>query len=341
MKPRTSHVLICLLVALSACGGGQLVDESNSDDDQVATTQSLSEPTVPETTTTAAPTTTTTAPITTTEQARQDLPFTLSNANAGVLSARIEGTIEMTGLDVASAGLGEFSMTFTTSFDTRTGNSAFRMDMSAMLGELESAETEPFADMFAELFGEMEFRQIGDIAYLKFPFFGSMLGSETEWVSMPAEDGQSYTSDFETMPTDPYELLDAFASDGVTIEEVGSEHVNGVDAIHYRLSLDTEAMDLSDEEKAELAASGVFAEGVIPVEIWMSEDGYMIRMIMEIDGSGMDVPPEEQFDTMVLRYDMFDVNGDIDIDPPPPSQVTPIEDLEQTFFGFEEFGPEG
>jgi hypothetical protein len=67
---------------------------------------------------------------------------------------------------------------------------------------------------------------------------------------------------------------------------------------------------------------------VIPLDLWISDDGFMVRMIMEIDGSGIDAPPEESFDTMTLRYDFFDMNGEVVIEEPPASQVTAIEDLE-------------
>lgn len=340
MKPRIGYALACLLVVLSACGGGPELQESpapNADDERVTTTVPETETTVPDpaTTTSTAPSTTTSTTIQKIEESGPDPIFSLADAASEILSARIEGVIEMTGLDEASAGLSEVSMTFTTSFDTRTGNTSFLMDMSSMLDGLETDESDPFTDMFAEMLGEIEFRQIGETAYMRYPFFTAMLGSETPWVSMPADEGQSFSSDFETMPTDPYGLLDTFEWEGVTVEELGTETVNGVEAVHYELSLDVEAMDLSEEEKAELAASGVFAKGVIPMEIWISEDGYMVRMIMEIDGSGIDLPPEEQFDTMVMRYDVFDVNGEVTIDPPPDSQVTPIEELEQGFLGFD------
>jgi hypothetical protein len=40
-----------------------------------------------------------------------------------------------------------------------------------------------------------------------------------------------------------------------------------------------------------------------------------------------DAPLDEQFDFMTLRYDLFDVNGDVVVETPPSSQVTSVEDL--------------
>jgi hypothetical protein len=55
---------------------------------------------------------------------------------------------------------------------------------------------------------------------------------------------------------------------------------------------------------------------------------------MEIDGSSVDTEPGESFDLMLMQYDMFELNADIVIEPPPPSEVTNVEDLELSF-GFD------
>jgi hypothetical protein len=148
---------------------------------------------------------------------------------------------------------------------------------------------------------------------------------------MPADEGESFASDFEDIPTDPNQMMATFDEQGATVEEVGKENVNGVDATHYRVSLDIQAMDLTPEEQAELTESGILADGVIPLELWIGDAGYVVRMIMEIDGSGSDAPPAEQFDIMTFSYDFFDVNGDIVIETPPESEVTPIDNLEDPF----------
>ncbi len=72
------------------------------------------------------------------------------------------------------------------------------MDMSSFLDSVEIEGDDPFAEFAAGMLGEIAFRQIGDTAYVKFPFFTAMLGSETEWVSMPADEGDAFASDFET-----------------------------------------------------------------------------------------------------------------------------------------------
>jgi hypothetical protein len=317
--------LLCAALLLAACGGQDQAQEPTS------TTEAVTSTTATPDTTVAEPTTTTTeAPATTAPDADNGSLLASLDASTEITSGRLEGFIEMTGLDDSETGVSEATILFSTSFNA-TGDSTFLMDMSSFMGSIETDDSDPFTAIAAGMFGEMEFRQIGETAYVKMPFFTAMLGAETEWLSMPADEGESFANDFQTVPTDPNEMIATFDEQGATVEEVGKETVNGVDATHYRVSLDIQAMDLTAEERAELAESGIVADGVIPLELWVSEAGFVVRMIMEIDGSGSDAPTGEQFDTMTFRYDFFDVNGDIVIEVPPASQVTSIDGLEDAF----------
>lgn len=327
-------VLLAVLMLLAACGGAPGGAEGTTTIAEAETTMadagtSTTTTVAPDPTTTTAPSTTTTA-VPPAEGDAASLFASLQDGTA-VTSARMEGAIEMSGLDPTETGVSEATILFSTSFDTETGDSSFVIDMSSMMGDLAGETEDPFAGLAAGMLGEMEVRQIGDVVYLKYPFFTAMFGAETEWVSMPADEGEDFTADFETMPTDPADLIDSFDAAGASVETVGTENVNGVDATHYRLSLDISEMELTPEEEAELAESGIWAEGVIPMELWVSDAGFMVRMIMEIDGSGMDLPPEESFDFMSLRYDLFDINGDITVEAPPAADVTSLEDLEGMF----------
>jgi hypothetical protein len=322
--------LSCALLLLAACGSPQDQSAEQSTTSSTETSLATSTTSVPDTTV-PEPTTTTTSPNDDDGEGDTESLLSSLDASAEITSGRIEGSIEMTGLDDSTSGVSEGVILFSSSFDATTGDSSFLMDMSSLMGSIEADETDPFGQMAAGMFSDIEFRQIGDTAYVRFPLFTAMFGAETEWVSMPAEEGDDFASDFETMPTDPNELIATFDTQGASVEVVSNEAVNGVEAIHYRVSLDTDAMELTAEEQAELAESGIFGNSVIPLEIWISEDGYMVRMIMEIDGSGMDAPTDEQFETMTLRYDLFDVNGDVVIEPPPASQVTSMEELEGAF----------
>lgn len=340
---KTLVVLIALIAAAAAaCGASPATttvaaqpttttqgSTSTAAGTEATTTTAAPSTTAAPTTTDAGTTTTTEADATPTDSDELGLFNAALAASAEVTSGRMEGLIEMTGLDPAS-GLTEFSMPFGGAFDNATGNFSFYMDLSAM-AEAAGDEIPP---EFAELFGEMEVRQIGDRAYMKFGFFNMFLGAETEWLAMPADDGTTTAQDFTmTSPTNPSEFLGSFEGAGATVEVVGAETVNGVQATHYRAVFDTEALlaSATPEERAQLEAQGPLPADVLPLDVWISDAGFVVRFVMEIDGTGISTEPGESFESMTMRYDLYDLNEAVTIEPPPASETTDIEDLEGAF----------
>jgi hypothetical protein len=256
--------------------------------------------------------------------------------DADITSARIEGTIEVSGLDEQEAGLSEITMTFSTAFNAVTGDSSMLMDMSSMADALEVDPADPFAEFGAGMLGETEFRQVGDRGYIRAEFFSMMLGNETPWISMPADEGAEFATGLESAPTDPHEILGSYDDAAASVENLGEEPVNGTSATHYRVSIDTAALmdELSADERAELEESGLPAIGVLPIDLWITADGYLVRMILEIDGSAAE-SPDGEFGAMKLSFDMHDINGPVVIEEPPASETTAIEDLELGEFDFE------
>jgi len=252
-----------------------------------------------------------------------------------IVSGRMEGSIELTGLEDDGSGLTDMKMLFSTAFDAATGNSSFLMDMSSLDGAIDLDSDDPFAALAAGLIGEMEFRQVGDRMFTRSGFFNLMFGTEAEWISMPAEDGADLASGFEAAPTDPNEFIGVYDGANSVVEGFGPEAVNGTTALHYRITFDTTAWidELSAEERAEIGESGLLASGELPIELWITDDGYLVRMIVDVDGTQA-TAADGQFETMRLRYDLFDLNGSVTIEAPPASQVVDIEDLDLAGFDF-------
>ena len=259
-------------------------------------------------------------------------------SDADIESGRIEGAFEVAGLDVQEAGLSEFKMVFSSAFNTATGDSSFLMDMSSMAAALEADQDDPFAEFGAAMLGETEFRQIGDRAFVRAGFFSLMFGNETPWISMPAEEGADFATDLDSGPTDPHDVLGSYEGAAATVEDLGVESVNGTTATHYRISVDAAklAEELSPEERAELEESGLAAIGVQPIDLWITDGGYLVRMILEIDGSEV-ASSEGEFETMKLTFDMYDINGPVVIEEPPASEVTAVEDLDFGEFDLGDF----
>lgn len=325
MRSRSGILVLLIALLLAACGGAEDASEGEDTTTTAAPTATTEAP--PETTTTQAVETTTTTEEPASAGDGSDLLASLSESP--VTSARIEGQIEIQGASVEGEPM-DATIAFSSAFDNNTGDSSFLMDMSALAATMPTDPDDPFGDV-ADLLGEMEVRTIGDTVYMKFPFFTLLLGAETDWISMPADGSEDFTAEFSMAPGDPNEIFDAYGDAPSTVEELGSENVNGVDTTHYRITFDVDQMEMTDEEREELEASGLFADGQLPMDLWVSEEGYPVRMLLQIDGTQVDAPPEEQFELMTMQYDLFDINQPITIEPPPEEDVTDVEGLDSAF----------
>ncbi len=325
-------IFVALVLVVSACGGGGASADDAVDDG------SASETVLDESTTSTgivAPVTTESPAITPTHATGSDSPEVTALraafvASSDVTSGRMEGSIEVRGL-APSQGITEMVIPFGGAFDNTSGDFSFYMDMSGVAEADDEIPSE-----IADLFGEMEVRQIGDVAYVRFPFFNMFLGADTPWIAMPADESDPTGGFTMASPGNPSEILGSFEDAGATVEVIGPETVNGVDTTHYRAVFDTGALlaGATPEERQRLEAQGPIPTDSMPMDVWISDDGLVVRFIMEIDGSSVDTEPGESFDLMLMQYDMFELNADIVIEPPPPSEVTNVEDLELSF-GFD------
>ena len=307
VRKAATIIMIALTLAASACSDAGSVAEGDvapkSVADEATTTTSAPTTTLaPSTTTTVAPSTT----VVTSEEFNEAQALLASiKSDAEIESGRLEGAFEVVGLDVEEAGLSEFKMVFSSAFNAATGDSSFLMDMSSMAAALEADPDDPFAEFGAAMLGETEFRQIGDRAFVRAGLFSMMFGNESPWISMPAEEGADFAADLDSGPTDPHEVLGSYEGAAATVEDLGVESVNGTTATHYRISVDAAklAEELSPDERAELEETGLLAVGVQPIDLWITDGGYLVRMTLEIDGSEA-VSAEGEIESKKLSFDM-------------------------------------
>jgi hypothetical protein len=325
-------VLLATALLAAACGGSA---DDSADTTAVPsvettaaaeTTTTESVPATEATTTTAAAETTTTAEATTGEAKGLDVLLSASESAAEMTSARIEGFMSVEGVQSEDLGTVSFEVPFTTVFDTEADAFSMVMDMSGMAGAVPTDE-DPFAEM---MLTEFEVRQIGEDAYVKMPFLTMFLDTDAEWILMPADETDTFTADM-GVQTDPYEMLDEYRDANADVQDLGTESVNGVDATHYRVVIDGESYyaSLSDEEKAQLEAEGPLPTGEFPIDLWISEEGYVVRMLIEFDGDEAELAPDEQFDRMTLSYDVFDINQPVEITA--PDDFVAMDDLTGAF----------
>ncbi|HSJ28757.1 MAG TPA: hypothetical protein VLB67_11130 [Acidimicrobiia bacterium] len=318
---RRIALLLTTLLVVAACGPG----------DGAESTTTAAETT----TTTAAETTTTTAAETTTTSVAQEEGSSEGLASiraaiaqsAELTSARMEGLIEVTGA-VEDGQVMDITMPFGGTFDHSTGNSSFYMDLSGFTGMGGEEVPAEFADMF----GEMEIRVIDGISYIKFPFFAMMFGAETPWISAPAEEGEDFVADFSFgAADDPTGVLQDLEDADAEVTEIGRETINGVETTHYRVIFDAAEIyaQATPEERAEMEAEGFIPDGEFPVDLWISDDGWIIRYVMDVDGASFG--GDDEFERMVMTFNLYDINQPVSIVAPDPSEVTDVDSL--SFFG--------
>ncbi len=331
---KTRIVVVALALTVAACGG-----TSEGADTQPRSTAPLTTTLAPGETT-VAPVATTSAPDATTPAVRPGagVPAQMAVVHAAIDKvaaeppSRIEGIIEMSGLD-SDFGRMDLSIPFSTSFDLVTGDGHMLMDFSGMAEMM--AEQAP---QFADAFDRFEIRQIGDTAYVSFGMLNMMFGVESEWLAMPVEDGQGFASGFTSgiNPYDATEFLESLPGSGGELTAIGNETLRGIETTRYRALFDLAAMaELDPDAYAELQASGPMGFDELPMDFWIDGQGRMHRYLFELDGSSFgDVPAGEQFEYMRVQFDFSGFGERVTVAPPPSGDVTDVADLGDMFGGF-------
>lgn len=325
-------LILALSLLLAACGGDDGSEEGTATTAAAGDTTATTQETQPDNT--AAPDTsdapeTTSAPGTTgaTTDAGSSLLAAIAQSEQAT-SGRMEGTFVITGAE-GMPTTSEIAISFSGEF-AENGDSTFIMDMSDIAGAAPAGEEIPAE--FADLFGEMEVRTIGDTSYMRFGMF-AMLGVETPWVSMPATDADSTAASFGANPVNPADIMSSFGPGVSEAENLGTEDIRGVPTTHFQVLVDVEAMmEAADEETlAELEGIGTtFPTGLMPVDFWIGEDGNIYRFSMTFDGT---LDPESPFVQMEMIWEMYDYGAAIQIATPPESDVTDGSDLAVFFTG--------
>lgn len=354
MKQRVALIAASALV-VAACGGGTVVEATAPV--TVPTTSTVA-PSTSEATTPApantAPTTTKASSETTTTGAvggEASVNPQLRRIHAAmaessdVQSARMVGEITMTATEAFGQ---DIRMAFEAAFDNRTNDASFAIDLSsiadAMRAEMaeESSGTpeDEFAEAFAQillaLFTDFEVRQIGDTVYMNNPTWAAMGGYETAWIAGPAEQNSDLESDFlQGTPTNPQDLLQPFTNGGGEVIEIGPEVVRGVPTTHYQLVYGPEDVQSLGESAGPDDFYSDFADvsDELVIDIWIDDD-YLYKLAIEVDGSQVDVPEGEGFGSMRMVYEIYDYNAEIVVEAPPADQVTFVDDLGMSGFGW-------
>lgn len=213
--------------------------------------------------------------------------------------------------------------------DARTARIVMKMEMEGGMSMDVSAEglvdfESGASTMTMSMLGtEFEMRTVDQHLYMRLPDLGQPTGITTAWIGMPvtAAGAGSYTGSPSAAG-----LIDSLRGASTDFEDLGRDEVNGQDANGYRVMIDlaraVEQVPEADRAKAQERLAQMNAMGMteMPMEVWVTDDGLPVRMVMEqenIGGTGA---------SMRMQMDYVDFGVPVEITPPPADDTTMVLD---------------
>lgn len=201
-----------------------------------------------------------------------------------------------------------------------------------MTGSAEVDAANDAMHMTAEVFfvGEMEVITIDGKTYISSPMLASLGGGrEGQWMETPAD--ASATSGTSSDPTAFLETLRGVGS----VQEVGSETIDGQETKHYTATVDLEAAlaqlpedEAGGTEEALSAFQDQFGASTFPIDVWLNGEGLPVKVEFSFEfdasafgGTSGGTAPNPKL-TMVMT--MSDYGVPVDIQAPPAGQVVPM-----------------
>lgn len=180
--------------------------------------------------------------------------------------------------------------------------------------------------------GQLHTVILGGTAYAQLPpMFAMFVPGGKQWASVNLD--QLSRLQFGTALSalgstgNPFELLRYL--DGVRDDarEVGREPIEGVETTRYAAAIDLDATPAAQDPATRPAVDrlrAVLGTAVLPVEVWVDEDGYLRQVRQTVAAASTGGGPATQSATTVT-FREFGV--DTQIAPPPPAQVTDLSAL--------------
>ena len=237
-------------------------------------------------------------------------PFSLAAAAQNTIDAR---SVEFD-LTVSAGDLGD--VTVAGAVDNETELMSVSADLAALLS-LDAAM--PVGDGSVELL----FDASTGMVYLSADALSDLLPADSAWVSadlgvLAEQSGTSLEEIQNELFVDPVEsarlLLD---SDNVV--EVGSETIEGVDTVHYEVTVDlAAAIAASPQAGSKLGEAGIDLPDTVTYDVWVTSDNQLRRASFDVTVADqtvamvLDMRPSDQPLDVQVPADSFDITGLLD-----------------------------
>lgn len=216
--------------------------------------------------------------------------------------------------------------------DARTARIVMKMEMEVGMSMDMSAEglvdfeTGASSLTMSMMGTEFEMRTLDGHLYMRLPDIGQPMGVTTPWVGMPVDGAGAgaYTGSPSAAG-----MIDSLRGVSNDIEELGRDEVNGEEANGFRVTIDLERaleqVPEADRARAEESLAQLQAMGMaeLPMEVWVTDDGLPVRMVMEMEGV------DGAAASMRMQMDYLDFGLPVDITAPPAEETTMVQDQAQ------------
>jgi hypothetical protein len=202
-----------------------------------------------------------------------------------------------------------------------TGEGAFAGRQGRMTMDLSGLAGGAVGGRVEMIFDELLF-------YMKFPEeIAQGIPGGKEWIrfdltKLGKQEGFDLQQMMQLSGTDPSQSLGLLSAAGADFREVGEEDVRGVSTTHYEGTVDLEQVAEQVPEEARESYRRLMelsGESEVPVEVWIDEEGLARRIRYQqtlADGTTMD-----------LTQEYYDFGTEVDVEPPPDSEVLDLSDL--------------
>jgi hypothetical protein len=181
--------------------------------------------------------------------------------------------------------------------------------------------------------GEMEIIAKGSVYYLKWPLLSKSLNASTPWISFDLTKLDQITGfDVSSLRSvnqgDPSQTLVYLKAAG-TVEDQGTEDIDGVSTTKYHavIDLDRIAGLAAADQRAAVRASVVslkktYGISELPLDVWIDDQGLPRQLSYEIETT---VQGQKVKSSLTMKFSDYGV--DVNVEPPPASQVTDLADV--------------
>lgn len=251
----------------------------------------------------------------------------VAEATGRVTTQKVSMEVRITGLPV----VGEVTARSEGELDNEAHRAKLRLDMGDLFESFGTASGVPQGSQVIDTIVD------GDTVYMRSPLLSRLSDSSKPWLRVDAGDLGQAGAFSGGAQSDPGQFLDFLRGAG-TVTDLGTETVRGIETSHVKADIDVAklvaAAPQAERKRLEDALASLGAGDSlqsIPMEAWVDGDGYVRKVTMSFDLSGLSgssggAPSGlDEGASADMTIEFFDFDQPVDIAVPDPSEVGTLD----------------